>query len=124
MLDGDWLMPTARLPTGGSLLPQRRRLGEDGTLRWEVEETYGRLLELAEAWWDELRGCGAFTDAMLDEAVDLAVGVNYRVGVRELAALDALSQQVMRDVMAALVDWPTVERLAAAAAEKKSPRGG
>lgn len=125
MLDADWVMPVARLPAGGSLLPQRRRFAETGPgFRWEVEACHARLLDLAGAWWDEKRGAGGFTDAMLDEAVDLALQVNYRIGLREMVALDAMPLATMRDIVDALVDWPTVERLAAAQAEKKSPAVG
>ncbi len=121
---GALIIPAARLVRGGSGLPQRRTLNPDGSMVWKVETAFDDLTAFADRVW-EGRGGGtlepAMDDAELDAAVAAAVGVNYRFGVKELAALGLLTTELIRGVCDSLVDWPAVEAAIKALADKKKP---
>jgi glutaredoxin-related protein len=58
------------------------------------------------------------SDDELDEACGLALQLNYRLGFHEAVLLGLLTDGAIRQLLRALVDWPTVEKIIAA--EKKT----
>lgn len=117
-----WEIPPARLALGGSGLPRRRVLGDDGSPVWAVEPAYQRLSAAAERLWNARQGLPeAITDVQLDEIVGDALSINYRLHSREAIALGLLTDNAVRGVVDALLDWPVVVQVLSD--QKKSPPG-
>lgn len=124
MAGGMWTIPVARLIAGGSGLPRRRILNPDGTKAWQVEEAFLGLSAFAERAWNVMHGGPeAITEDELDAACGAAISVNYRIGELEAIALGLLTAESEREIVRALVDWPTAMRMLDAA-EKKDPTPG
>jgi len=115
--DQAWEIPAALLVTGETALPRRRVLGDDGRPVWQVEDAYKSLTAFAEKLWGASRGSLTMTDDEVDRACGQALSVNYRIGLTEALVLDLLTDASMSAICKALIDWPTVESIAAA--EKK-----
>lgn len=114
-----WEIPVARLFLGGSGLPRRRVLTDDGASVWEVEQAYRQLSSYADRIWNQENGGGVvIADAEVDLFCGEALAVNYRLGAREAIALGLFTDESMRGVLRALIDLPTAERVLAA--QKKS----
>lgn len=114
----NWVIPPARLVGGGSALPRRRVLDEEGKRVWQVEDAYRDLSEAAEKIWAMAQGQQVLiTDDMFDEICAAALGVNYRLGLYEAIALGLLTDDGARGIGRALIDYPTVEEILA---EKKT----
>ena len=129
MADGArWLAPVARglaedetnlayyvaLPRASTLDADAQWVDGDVLPRW------GPLWAAALDWWDA-KGGATLTDAddgqtvraVLDfhgahAAAALALGANYRIGPAEASALGIFTRVAVRDVLDALVDWPTL----------------
>lgn len=109
-----WLIPCARLAGGGLGLPKRRAFAPDGTTAWEVESAYKSLSDAAEQWWQiVMAGAppGALTDASIDEWCGAALAVNYRLDAEAAIALGFFGDSTQAQIMAALIDLPTINRL-------------
>lgn len=121
-----WLIPVARaLDEDGSglvfsnALPETVTLNEQGD--WEnggVVPRYAALWDLATRWWDTLHDATAETSESQTVAFDFqggydaaltALATNYRVGKGETALLGLFNQECCREILNALVDWPTME---------------
>lgn len=115
-----WEIPVARLALGGSGLPRRRVLTDDGKKVWEVEEQYRALSEFADRAWSFHAGLPVvITQEETDEACGRALAVNYRMGETEAIALGLFTDTAVREIVLALIDYPTL--LAAMEAQKKRP---
>lgn len=116
-----WEIPPARLALGGTGLPRRRVLGEQGAARWEVDAAYCGLAKDSERLWNARQGIPErITEEDLDQIIGEALSVNYRIHSREAIALGLMTDDAIRGVVDALLDWPVVRQLVDA--EKKSPR--
>lgn len=115
-----WEIPPARLALGGTGLPRRRVLREGGAVEWEVEAAYRSLSDSAARLWNARQGHPeSITADDLDAIVGEALAVNYRLGKLEAIALGLLTDDAVRGIVDALLDWPVVLQLIQA--EKKSP---
>lgn len=122
LADGnEWKAPICRRITGESGLPTVIFQDKDGALVYEVDDEYKFFQEAAEreyrqlmsAWGVSPQGEGdePFTDQELfDIAVGL-LGLNYRIGKAELAAMKLLTKQGMFNVVKAMIDFPSFEIL-------------
>ena len=114
-----WEIPVARLALGGSGLPRRRVLREDGTAAWEVESAYTDLSAAAERVWQHMQGQSVnLKDVDVDDLCGAALAVNYRLGRPEALALGLLTDSAITALLEALVDMPTVRAILEA--QKKS----
>jgi hypothetical protein len=127
--DRSWLIPVARGSTDedGELrwyvaLPQRVGLDEAG--EWtagQVVDKYAKLWEVAGRWWAAMAGTVIETadqpddsgEVVLDfagcnDAALTALSANYVVGRAEMALLQLLTDQNVREVLNAIIDWPTL----------------
>ena len=133
-----WLIPVARgrLAKEDSLrwypaLPEAADIDEAGEwISRGVVPKYADLWKLAEDYWD-LRWPGSAEDADEDEkenkppaagrvritfdfagsadAAVAALAVNYHVAKAEVALLGLLTDECIREILDALIDWPVVE---------------
>jgi len=122
--DGErWQAPMARaVDLAGDTLEPRIAVPRsfdvdcEGALVYgEVRERYRPLWEIACRWWDVKMGAATQDgeDTMTIEdavhAATVALQVNYRAGLIELAMLQALDEGVVQRVLDAAIDWPAVE---------------
>jgi hypothetical protein len=107
-----WTIPPARMFAGGTGLPRRRAFGPDGALVWAVEAAWRELAELAEKFWSARAGMDvAIAEDELDRACGLALSVNYRIALPEAVAMGLLTDNGVRAIVDALLDWPVVVQL-------------
>lgn len=120
--DQRWLVPIARrvVPEDYHLpwycaLPQSVGLDEHG--EWVANQPLARYAPLwrqALAWWDAMSAAELVDNkaqldfaGLLDAAV-LTLQANYRVSKIECALLALLTIEHAREVLNALIDWPTI----------------
>ena len=115
----EWLIPVARLASGGPGLPRRRAIRADGSIGWEVDAAYRELSDFANIAWDARNGAACdVTEDDLDRFAALALGVNYRIGLTEAVALGLFTDISLRGIVDALLDWPEVLRIIEQAEKK------
>ena len=150
LADGnDWIIPLARifpdgmaakaLPNGA--IPQALGLDDEGKLTKKPLAEFAEICEFAERIWDIVRADAGLLDegetvAPLEDAeawkiAVKALGVNYRVGGREVSALELLTTANVMALLQTFVDFPSFAAVQAArieAASKKNdvdiPAGG
>jgi hypothetical protein len=110
---GDWLVPRALFYS-----PERGPVyALPGRITWRegeaVEVVTGRYRELCERALDVLLAATEDQGALLDDslAVD-ALGLNYRVGRAEIAALGLLDRLNLREIVEAFCDLPGLTEVA------------
>lgn len=113
--DEAWQVPVAKL------LPRVFGVDPEGHLSQVVAERYREVHD--EAWrWCQLRlgllDGGEIGDAELFRLAARILGLNYRVGVAEIAALGLLDGYTLQRVLDVYADWETV-----LAFVKKKPAG-
>lgn len=115
----EWLIPVARLASGGPGLPRRRAIRADGSIGWEVDEAHRELSDFANVAWDFRNGvvCDV-TEEDLDRFAAQALAVNYRIGLHEAVALGLFTDVSLRGIVDALLDWPEVLRVIEQATKK------
>jgi hypothetical protein len=136
LADGnEWIVPLARVFATGRAVECRMRLGEGG--RWVAAEAVERLVgveAVASGIWAGLEAqfqlnaelaaaSKPLNPVTISIDVDAAISglaVNYRIGKFEVSALGLFTPSIVKDVLLALVDWPTISA-AAGALEKKKP---
>jgi hypothetical protein len=118
-------VPVIRSPARNTLLPQDMYRGPDGQFQTGIRPDYLPLWERSARVWDMIYGEEDETREMryveiLDHCLAI-LGVNYRVGHAEQAALRLVSTQndVWEALFAAAVDVPLIEEVLRA--EKKTP---
>jgi len=130
LADGQrWLVPVARRFPVGTALPQVLYLSETGELIGDVEPAYVGFGQRAETLWEQFMAyhTGELTEDEVsirdfwDFAVE-ALSLNYRVGQWEVSALRLLSTNLLHEVCGAIIDVPTLLKVAEAQtrAEKKT----
>lgn len=131
MGDGqDWLAPRARMYSHvegqigcQTALPVRAALDEAGNFTpGEIVPRHRALWDDASRWFDVFAaangdgGNGEPTKQAIDfadahEICARAIGTNYRIGKHEAVLLELFDDNTVRDVLDALIDWPTVMQL-------------
>lgn len=132
MADGsEWLVPCA-LSVGSNgymrrTVPSTLKLNEEGQwISGDVLPEYRRLWEIANKWFDHWVNASQQGQSLLSasEAVDMcceALAVNYRVTRAECATLGLFDDQqnVLTEILGAVIDWPTYKQWSEAQSEKK-----
>ncbi len=118
LADGvEWLVPVVRLIEGGSSLPASLVLGENGEVFTTELPAYSELSAKAnqlfadlcvEMGWNEGEQVLAAADRM-KLAAD-AMAWNYHIGIDELNVLALLTTKNLSDVMAAILDIPSLKK--------------
>ena len=136
MGDGQqWLVPVARLFSGGTALPQAIVLGPNGEKVLRALPAYAAIARHAERVAQDVHiGIGLrerpkdYEPMSLLDGWDIcvaALALNYRIGPDEASLLEILTTPVVPQVLGALVDVPTLmavaqQRLAAAGSKKNA----
>jgi hypothetical protein len=106
------------------VLPVAMGLDEEGNwVRNGTLPQYARLWQIACDYWNALTGATpeseadgksriVFNFSNAADAALCALATNYRVDRAEVAALGLFDEQTVREILQALVDWPTVEEFA------------
>lgn len=107
-------------PKWACMLPERTEVDANGA--WTpggVIARHAALWAVAEKWWETIRGAEvtdeggetikvAFNFAELNDSALLALATNYHVSRAEVGALGLFDDRCAREVLNALVDWPTL----------------
>lgn len=119
----DWLVPVVRAFMGGTHLPERVSLSASGEVETRLLPSYVDLSRRLEAVFDMVQESdGRITFETTQEPFDLAsdgLGVNYFAGRWELSALGIFTTVNLIDVLEALLDVPTYEKVAEFMGDKK-----
>lgn len=111
LADGnEWLIPAARMVSGGTCLPETIRLDKTGEIQTDIMPEYAALRDTAIQLWEQASETGRFGGDLgfgLDVACR-ALAVNYRVSKWEAGALGLLTTPLIQKIMEALVDLPTL----------------
>lgn len=116
LADGNkWLVPVARIITGKSALPQSLILGKNGEVFTEALPKYTQFSSKVEKLWEdfssEIEGEKKQPKLTFKEQLQLAVealAFNYRVGMDEVNILKLFTTQNFGEVLAAIIDIPTL----------------
>lgn len=129
----DWLVPCARVFPTGTNLPEAMSLGPNGEIVYEVLPRFIEISKRAARVWDYFQWLYGTREKEIEQITDreafeiacAALGINYRIGLREASFLRLLSTRNYIRVLEALVDMPTVlERVCEAQAEKLPKKKG
>ena len=125
LADGsEWLVPVVRLIDGGSALPASLVLGTKGEVYTSELPAYSKLSAQADQLFADLR-----VEMKWDEGTQVlgpgdrigvaadAMGWNYHIGVDEMNILGLLTTKNLSDVMAAILDIPSIKKKINAAAD-------
>ena len=107
-----WTIPVALAVFGRCGLPQTRVLNAQGKGEWKLREAYRELCDRARVVWEIRSGERPAQDLSEDDLDDLAgavMAVNYRIGKLDLLAMELIDNQSVRDLIDAVLDWPTLE---------------
>jgi len=114
----DWLVPAARVfYGGGTCLPEVFSLGPNGEIVKAIVPRYKALSKQAESLWEDftseaangaLRAIRTQEDSL--RLACEALAVNYHVGLGEVLALELTSTAGMREILRALIDYPSFLR--------------
>lgn len=127
LADGQrWLVPVARMVNGATPLPTALRWDGSAWTQGEVLPRFRDLWAHGIRMWDLLIGIAreeGHALVFVDEAMTAvhALACNYRLGPAEVSMLGLLDTTSEVAVLKALVDWPSVEVLAAGKAEGAGP---
>jgi len=116
LADGNkWLVPVARIITGGSKLPQTLIFGKDGEVVAEAIPKYAQFSAKVEKLWEDFRsefdGEKKQPKLTSKEQIEVAVealGFNYRVGMEEVNLLKLFTTENFSEVLTAIIDIPTL----------------
>ena len=116
-----WLVPVARMFSGGTALPQAIVLGPNGEKVLRALPAYVAIARHADRVATDIHI--GMSDGW-DIAVE-ALALNYRIGPDEASLLQLLTTPIVPNVLEALVDVPTLravarQRLEAAASKKNA----
>jgi len=126
LADGNhWLVPVLRrcdLAGGhdiGVQLPRKLTIGDDGVWTTEpIAEHQALAVEIESTWSAFSDFClgevGTLDDSTWPDLATRGIGVNYRVGRREVAYLGLLTTSNLEDVIGILLDVPTLFAVARA----------
>lgn len=120
--DDVWMVPAARrfnFDTGSPMwcdtLPKKMTYLDGQWQYAEVVDRYRRLWDIGSTWWDQVYNAVAESGTKLltyPEAAELAVealSFNYRVWHEELSLLGAIDENVVTEILHAVIDVPTYD---------------
>ncbi len=118
----NWSIPIARYVNGSTAFEKVNVFDGTEWIPGTVKEQYKKLFNDACSKWDtminaEVGKSITFTDDC--NIVSNAMAINYRIGPHEISALGLLTTQTQRKALQAVVDWPTLEEMAAEYESKK-----
>lgn len=113
---GKWLVPVARILSGGSRLPQSLILGSNGQVTTEALPQYAEFSSKVEKLWEDFQIENGWKEGKLQlsiaERMQLAIealGWNYHVRTEEVNLLKLItSQNLSGEILAAIIDLPTL----------------
>lgn len=113
-----FIIPVARLITGGSRFPYKIGFDENLTPELKIVEKYQSLYDIAQKVWD------AFVDSVenkkdtvnltLDDQINQCasiLGVNYYVGKAEIDLLNLFDTQNIAEIWRAMIDLPSLQMI-------------
>jgi len=113
----DWNIPVVRLLDGGSAMPSALVLGENGELYSSELPEYAKLSATVDKLFGDLtiemgwtEGTPQLTAADRMRLAADALGWNYHLGIDEINALGLLTTQNLSEVMAAILDIPSLKK--------------
>lgn len=123
-----WLVPIARIITGGSAMPQSLILGKNGEVFTEKLPQYAQFSAQAEKLWDDFRTETSNKKQEIKLSISErmkfayeALEWNYLVGTEEINLLKLITTENLHDVLEAIIDIPTLVKVAKEMeAEKKN----
>ena len=124
LADGnEWVIPLARVFPAGTALPERMTFGVDGAVVREVLPRYIGLSRFAEEVYAQLIDADgddvSRPEPEVTAAAVRALGVNYRLGFREVMALGLLTTGNRTAIVHALVDARAMEVFLELSADQK-----
>lgn len=131
LADGnEWLIPVARVLTGGAALPQALILGANGEVFAEELTEYAMFSDAAQKLWGDFEIENKVTNGMLtlDIAARMklaieALAYNYFIGAEEVNMLRLITSQNLGEIMAAIIDIPTLIEVSEKMLEDKKKVG-
>lgn len=122
-----WLIPLARIFPVGTKLPQSLVLGSKGEVVKEILPQFAKFSAKCEKFWRDFQiGVGLISgqpEMLESEAIELAaeaIGLNYKINIDGINALKLFTTQNIAEILALIVDAPTVmKNLKFAIDEKK-----
>lgn len=119
--DRQWVVPLARALNQSDaglqfscMLPESIDWKDGQWVTGGVMPRYTKLWDIAQAFWDELRGTNPDNDGAarfeFQNAFDQAMfvlQVNYRISPFEVSLLQLFDQNAASSILQALIDWPT-----------------
>ena len=120
LIDGvEWLVPVARILSGGSALPRALILGANGEVVTEVLAQYCEFSSRVEKLWEDFQCEQGWQQGR--PSMDLkqrwhlaaeALSWNYYVNAAEISLLKLINTSTLADILGAVIDLPTLETVA------------
>jgi len=114
-----WLVPIARIITGGSALPQSLVLGKNGEVTTEALPQYAQFSAKAEKVWEdfliEIKQREGESKLTIAERMTLAIEAlawNYHIGTEEINLLKLITTQNLHEILEVIIDVPTLIKVA------------
>ena len=131
MGDGSkWLVPVARIITGGSSLPQSLILGKNGEVLTEALPQYAQFSAKAEKLWEDFRNEISKKKEKIKMTIPErmafaieALAWNYHIGTEEVNLLKLITTQNLHEVLEAIIDIPTLVEVAKQMEDEKKNKG-
>ena len=121
-----WLVPVARIITGGTALPQSLILGKNGEVFTEALPKYARFSAKVEKLWEDFQCENNWKQGRpklsITERMEFAIealGFNYKVGPNEVNLLKLITTENLSEILAAIIDLPTILEVSKQMADEK-----
>ena len=121
-----WLVPVARIITGGSALPQSLILGKNGEVFTEALPKYAQFSSKVEKLWEDFQCENNWKQGRpklsITERMEFAIealGWNYKVGPNEVNLLKLITTDNLSEILAAIIDVPTILEVSKQMADEK-----
>jgi len=123
---GKWLIPIARMISRGSTLPQTLILGKNGEVITEELSEYAEFSSRVGQLWEDFQcenkwkeGEPKLTVTERMQLVIEALAWNYHIGADEVNLLKLITTQNISELLAAIIDVPTLIEAAKQMADEK-----
>ncbi len=114
-----WLIPVARIITGGSALPQSLILGKNNEVRTEALPQYAQFSAKAEKLWEDFLNENSEKKKEVKLTIpermtfaSEALAWNYHIGTEEVNLLKLITTQNLHEVLEVIIDIPTLIKVA------------
>lgn len=115
---GKWLVPVARIITGGSMLPATLILGSNGEVVTKEMPQYAQFSAKAEKLWEDFQIENKLIEGELKTTIAErmliaaeALAWNYHLGMDEVNMMGLLTTENLSKVLRAIIDVPTLEEV-------------